>query len=146
MWQNQANTTVKLMLKCFCQGTSPAEPGWNDIYWTILYQFKGPLMCSIHVHVVLCHFQTSSMKLLSICWLVMSCFLELITITALLLEIQLSWFYKKCSHFCKYMKWIELNFCYSTWLCCSMFLWMQWSTLTAIKKSFHHWNVAGNSS
>lgn len=103
--QNQANTSVNLIIKCFCKGTLPAKHGYKEIYWTILYQFQGLWLCSVHVHVVLCHFQTSSMKLLSNYALAGY---QLLTgaVTALLLEIQLSWFYKKCSYFCYFMNWI----------------------------------------
>ena len=108
--------------------------GCDEIDWTILYQFQGPWMCSIHVHVVLCHFQISSIKFLSICSLAISCFLVLITVTATLLEIQLSWFYKKCCLSCSLMNWIELNFCHSNWPCCCFFGCTVQSTLTNMKK------------
>ena len=30
--QNQANTSVNLIIKCFCKGTSPAKHGYKEIY------------------------------------------------------------------------------------------------------------------
>ena len=81
-----------------------------------------------------------------LCSLAIRCFLVLITITATLLEIQLSWFYKKCYLSCSLMNWIELNFWHSKWPCCCFLGCNVQSTLTNVKKSFYCWNVARNSS
>lgn len=105
-------------------------------------------MCSIHVHVALCHFQISSIKFLSIMLTghqVLSGTDNYYSHTfrnsaVMILQKMLPLL------FLHELNWIELNFCHSKWPCCCFFGCIVQRTLTNMKKSFYCWNVARNSS